>query len=53
MDNQRKEVIENDNDIIDQYKRQMSGATTEKEKQSKPSQNQNEELFFRSIGYRQ
>jgi hypothetical protein len=49
MDDQRKEVIANDNDI----KRQVSGVTTQKEKSEPNSQNQNYELYFRALGYRQ
>jgi hypothetical protein len=44
-DQNRKEVIANDNDI----KRQVPGILTQKEKKEPPSELKNEELFYRAI----
>jgi hypothetical protein len=45
MDNNREQVIANDNDI----KRQVPGITTKKEKSESPSELKNQELFYRAI----
>jgi hypothetical protein len=48
MNDNKKEVITNDNDI----KRQVPGITTRKEKEMASSELKNQELFYRATMYR-